>query len=84
MNYDHRAQSYADNLLSDRVDFVANRELQPYLVSVPERALRELERSGVVRMHDSGVAVLIRKDAYSPAKGLVLESIGLDPTLWAV
>lgn len=82
--FDERSQSHADNLLSGRVDFVANRELQPYLVSVHQQVLHKLEHEGVVRSHDSGVAVLIRKDAYSLEKGLLLEPLGLDPSLWAV
>jgi CRISPR-associated endonuclease/helicase Cas3 len=66
------------------VDYVQHRKLQPYLVSVPERTIRELESNGVVKAHESGVWVLLRKDAYSLKKGLVLGSIGLDTSLWGV
>lgn len=84
VTYDERSQTFADNLLCGRVDFVPHRQLQPYLVSVPERCLWELERGGIIRVHDSGVSVLLRNEAYSTTKGLILESIGLDPSYWAV
>ena len=82
--FDQKSQEFVSNLLSGQVNFVPDRQLQPYLVSVPERTLREMEHNGFLQAHDSGVWVLLRKDAYTSAKGLTLESISLDPALWGV
>lgn len=43
-----------------------------------------MEASGMVQAHSSGVYVLLRKDAYTDAKGLALETLGLDQSLWGV
>lgn len=82
--YDDRAKGFLDSLASGRAEFIAQRYLQPYLVSVPERTIRGLESYGIVRAHESGVYLLIREDAYSEKKGLRLESLPLDPSLWGV
>jgi CRISPR-associated endonuclease/helicase Cas3 len=82
--FDRKAEDFGDNLLSGRVNFVPDWQLQSYLVSIPERTLREMEKNGFIQAHDSGVGVLLRKDAYTRAKGLTLESIGLDSALWGV
>ena len=82
--YDETATGYLRALACGQVEFIMQRYLQPYLVSVPERTLRSLESAGVVRSHESGVHLLIRQDAYSNQKGLRLEPLQLDPSLWGV
>lgn len=82
--YDGIATNLLSELQNQVVDYIPTRKLQPYLVSVPERTLGQLESNGVVRAHESGVWVLMRKDAYTQDKGLVLDSINLDPLLWGV
>jgi CRISPR-associated endonuclease/helicase Cas3 len=82
--YDATARSLLSELESSFVDYIPNRKLQPYLVSVPERSLGELQANGVVRPHESGVWILLREDAYTQQKGLVLDALGLDATLWGV
>jgi CRISPR-associated endonuclease/helicase Cas3 len=82
--YDVTAKSLASELESPFVDYVPNRKLQPYLVLIPERSVKELEANGVVRAHDSGVWILLREDAYTPQKGLTLDSIGVDAALLGV
>jgi CRISPR-associated endonuclease/helicase Cas3 len=82
--FDRKSEEFGDDLLSGRVNFVPDRQLQPYLVSIPARTVRDIEKSGFVQAHDSGVWVLCRKDGYTHAKGLTLESIGMDPSLWGV
>ena len=82
--FDHFATALLSEMQNQAVDYIPHRKLQPYLVSVPERSLRQLESDGVVRAHESGVWVLLRKDAYTQKKGLVLGSIGLDTSIWGV
>jgi CRISPR-associated endonuclease/helicase Cas3 len=76
--YNEIARDLVSDLESPFIDYVPNRKLQPYLVSIPERSVKELEANGVVRAHESGVWILLRKDAYTPQKGLSLDAIGLD------
>lgn len=82
--YDSESASFSGALLGGHIEFLPVRQLQPYLVSVPERTLRGMEASGMVQAHSSGVRVLLRKDAYTDAKGLTLETLGLDQSLWGV
>lgn len=82
--FDTRAKRFVDDLLGGRVNFIPDRQLQPYLVSVPDRMLRQMENNGFLKAHESGVWVLLRNDAYTHAAGLTLESIGLDSSLWGV
>lgn len=82
--YDRIATDLLSEMQNHVVDYVPHRKLQPYLVSVPERSLRALESDGVVRAHEAGVWVLLRKDAYTLKKGLALGSVGLDTSLWGV
>jgi CRISPR-associated endonuclease/helicase Cas3 len=82
--YDEMARALISELESPFVDYVPSRKLQPYLVSIPERSVKELEANGVVRAHESGVWILLRKDAYTPQKGLTLDAIGLDAAPWWV
>lgn len=82
--FDPTAEGFSRDLLNGRVEFVLHRNLQPYLVSVPERTLRSLEADSIVQAHESGVYLLLRQDAYTDNKGLRLESLRLDPMLWGV
>jgi CRISPR-associated endonuclease/helicase Cas3 len=82
--FDSTAENLFSELLNPAVDYVPHRKLQPYLVSVRERELRELERNGVVEAHESGMWVLLRKDAYKPEKGLDLGPVSLDGAYWWV
>jgi CRISPR-associated endonuclease/helicase Cas3 len=82
--FDERATGFLRSLASGQVEFIPQRYLQAYLVSVPARALRRLESDGIVQAHESGVYLLIREDAYSANRGLRLEAIQLDSTLWGV
>jgi hypothetical protein len=82
--YDAIAIHLLSELESPFVDYIPVRKLQPYLVSIPEHTLRKLQANGVVRPHESGVWILLREDAYTQQKGLVLDPIGLDAALWGV
>lgn len=82
--YDGKSDEFRLQLLSGRVDFIPQRQLQPYLVSMPQKEVRAMESRGIVKVHDSGVWVLLRADAYSISRGLDPERIGLDPGLWGV
>lgn len=82
--YDEEAEDYLARLQSPHVPFVSQRLLQPYLVSVPERTVNALVRDHVVRLHESGVGLLLRPDAYSKDRGLRLENLGLDARLWSM
>lgn len=79
-----KAKQLLYQLTSGHVEFVPQRQLQSYLVSVPERTLRAMEARGVVRAHESGVWLLVREDVYTEATGLKLDDFGLDPTVWGV
>ena len=76
--YDVDATNYLAQLQSLHVPFVRQRLLQAYLVSVPERTFHALVRNSVVQLHESGVGILLRSDAYSRERGLRLEDLGLD------
>ena len=82
--YDENARGLLRALANGQVEFIMQRYLQPYLVSVPERTLCSLESAGVVQSHESGVYLLMRQDAYSDKKGLRLEPLQLDPNLWGI
>lgn len=82
--FDAKSEEFCSQLLGNRVDFIPQRQLQPYLVSMHEKTVREMESRSIVATHDSGIRVLLRKDAYSPTKGLDPKIIGLDPSLWGV
>lgn len=82
--YDAAAINLLSQLEDPYVKSVSHRRLQPYLVSVPGYTMKQLELNGVVRPHQSGVYILLRKDAYTAEKGLVLSPIGLDGALWGV
>lgn len=82
--YNETARKLLDALLNGYVTFISQRQLQPYLVSVPERVAHSLESSGAILKHDSGVWLLLRDEAYDAAKGLKLENLDLDARAWSV
>lgn len=82
--YNDEAEDYLARLQSPHVPFVSQRLLQPYLVSVPERTFNGLVRDHVLQLHESGVGLLLRPDAYSQERGLRLEDLGLDAKLWSM
>ncbi len=82
--YGKGGKNLASNLLGGHVEYIPQRQLQPFLVSVPERTIFGMERAGVVQQHPSGVWVLLREDVYTEAKGLKLDGFGLDARVWGV
>jgi CRISPR-associated endonuclease/helicase Cas3 len=79
--YDAKSEDYLYHLLGGHVPYVSQRLLQPYLVSVPERTFHSLVGVGVLQLHESGVGLLLRPDAYEADRGLRLEELGLDARL---
>lgn len=69
-------------LQNGHVPFVSHRQMQPYLVSVPQNAIRALESEGAIQAHESGVWLQVRDDTYDPIRGLRLETLGLDSRAW--
>jgi len=69
--YDTVARNLIYELENPLVEYVPTRKLQPYLVSVPEASLRKLQTDGAVRLHESGVWILLREDLYAQQKGLI-------------
>jgi CRISPR-associated endonuclease/helicase Cas3 len=82
--FDAKAANYLAQLQSPHVPFISQRLLQSYLVSVPERTFHALVRDHMVQLHESGVGLLLRPDAYSSEYGLRLEELGLDARLWSI
>jgi len=76
--YDRRARAMW-SALQRGVEYIPQRKLQPYLVSVHKWELEKLQREHEVLEHDSGVWVLLNDALYSRAKGLV--SANLAPGL---
>jgi len=82
--HNKEAEYLQEQLESPYIDFVPHRKLQPYLVSIPKWQALELEKAGAIRLHESGVFLLLRRDAYTKETGLRVEDIGLDTACWAV
>jgi CRISPR-associated endonuclease/helicase Cas3 len=82
--FDPAAKKWLDELARGYVEFIPQRILQLYLVSIPERAANLLERSGAARKHESGVWLLLRDDVYDPEQGLMLGDPALDERAWGV
>ncbi|MCL2659040.1 MAG: CRISPR-associated endonuclease Cas3'' [Acidobacteriaceae bacterium] len=80
--YNKIAEKLQGDLEKGFVKFKSHRELQPYLISVPEHTIRKLK--DVVEPHESGVWLLLRRDAYTAQKGLAPDAIGLDTAHWWV
>jgi CRISPR-associated endonuclease/helicase Cas3 len=71
-------------LAANKVPFVPQREMQPYLVSVRDRAVRQMQERRFVVEHESGVWILQNRSLYSREKGLDPEATTLDASLWGV
>ena len=82
--YDDVSRRMWAELNRGSVEFVPQRHLQPYLVSVHQQLLQELQSKGLVMEHDSGVWLLLNNAAYSDKKGLTPEAHGVDPALLMV
>jgi len=82
--YDPKAADLLNKLMAGGVAFSPQRELQPYLVSVREEAIRHLSDHGFVIEHESGVWLLHNRSIYSGNKGLDPASSRLDESLWSV
>ena len=80
--YDAQAEHWCDKLMAGNLPFVAQRELQPYLVSVRKEAMRQMNERGFVEEHESGVWLLLNRSLYSDNKGLDPASTRLDPAYW--
>jgi CRISPR-associated endonuclease/helicase Cas3 len=73
-----------DKLASNKVPFLRQREMQPYLVSVRKKAVEQMQQRGFVAEHESGVWILHNRSLYSREKGLNPEATTLDAALWGV
>jgi CRISPR-associated endonuclease/helicase Cas3 len=73
-----------DKLAANKVPFLPQRELQPYLVSVRKQAVQQMQQRGFVTEHESGVWILLNRSLYSREKGLNPEATTLDTSLWGV
>jgi CRISPR-associated endonuclease/helicase Cas3 len=82
--YGAKGRGFWDSLAADKIPFVPQRELQPYLVSVTRRAMQEMEKLRFVKQHESGVWLLLNRSLYSPTKGLDPASTRLDESYWSV
>ncbi len=71
-------------LTMGRVPYLPQRMLQPYLVSVPGRALDEMRKAGFVQEHESGVWLLSNRNLYRDDQGLNPGSAAHDDTIWGV
>ena len=79
--YDAAARGMLAALSQGSVEFIPQRQLQPYLVSAHKGLLQKLQSTGDVTEHDSGVWLLLNESAYSEKKGLAPEAHRLDPAL---
>jgi CRISPR-associated endonuclease/helicase Cas3 len=73
-----------DKLAANKVPFLPQRELQPYLVSLRKQAVQQMQQRGFVTEHESGVWILLNRSLYSREKGLNPEATTLDASLWGV
>ncbi len=71
-------------LVANKVPFLSQREMQPYLVSVRRRAVEQMQQRGFVAEHESGAWILLNRSLYSREKGLDPEATALDSELWGV
>ena len=82
--YDPKAIRLWENLATEKVPFVPQRELQPYLVSIRKDAVQQMLARGFLTEHESGVWLLQNRFLYSSTKGLDPASTRLDESLWGV
>jgi CRISPR-associated endonuclease/helicase Cas3 len=86
----YSAKPDADNepwskLAANHIRFWPQRELQPYLVSLPKYAVQQMQGERYVTEHESGFWILQQKQLYSREKGLTPEAkTTLDASLWGV
>lgn len=73
-----------DKLAANKVPFLPQREMQPYLVSVRKHAVNQMQQRRFVTEHESGVWILQNRSLYSKEKGLNPEATTLDASLWGV
>jgi CRISPR-associated endonuclease/helicase Cas3 len=73
-----------ERLIGNKVPFLLQRELQPYLVSVRKQAVQQMQERGFVTEHESGVWILLNRSLYSRQKGLDPTATTLDASLWGV
>lgn len=73
-----------DKLAANKVPFLPQREMQPYLVSVRKKAVEQMQQRGFMTEHESGVWILVNRSLYSREKGLNPEATTLDAALWGV
>jgi CRISPR-associated endonuclease/helicase Cas3 len=73
-----------DKLAANKIPFLPQRELQPYLVSVRKAAVEQMQQRGFVTEHESGVWILLNRSLYRREKGLDPEATTLDTALWGV
>ncbi len=73
-----------DKLATNKVPFLPQRQLQPYLVSVRKNAVLQMLVRGFVEEHESGVWILRNRSLYSREKGLNPEATTLDASLWGI
>jgi CRISPR-associated endonuclease/helicase Cas3 len=73
-----------DKLMTGKLPFIPQRELQPYLVSIRKEALWKMQERGFVQEHESGVWLLLNRSLYSDNKGLDPASTKLDAAFWGV
>lgn len=78
------AAIFFDKLMTGKVPFIPQRQLQPHLVSVRKDAMRQMNDRGFVMEHESGVWLLLNRSLYSSNKGLDPASCKLDESLWGV
>lgn len=71
-------------LATNKIPFLPQRELQPYLVSVRREAVQQMQSRGFVAEHESGLWILLNRSLYSREKGLNPEATTLDASLWGV
>lgn len=79
--YDGLARQLRDQLFRGELEFIPQRMAQPYLLGLRTPLLRALQERNLVHEHESGVWLLMNEAAYSPEKGLTLETQGFDAEL---
>lgn len=82
--YDSKATRLWENLATENVPFVPQRELQPYLVSIRKDAVQQMHARAFLTEHESGVWLLQNRSLYSSTKGLDPASTRLDESFWGV
>jgi len=83
--YNDEARRLRDRFLkSAEIDFQLLRDAQRYCVGVRDILLNALHNNALIVPHDSGVWLLVNERAYSPAKGISPDAVGIDGALMVV